>query len=958
MERSDNIVLKKQVEKVCHAMAWTIFALGLCALLGWQFNIEILTRPIPNTVAMNPATAVCFMLCALAILFKQYGRGKLSMVAALLALLLGTIKLGALLFSTETFVDTLLFSQKLEGEIEGVVRNRMAPNTAFGFMLASGAILINRSSGSLYARLSQYAEYMTIALFFVSLISLLGYVNQIREFYGVMSFIPMAAHTAFGFMLLSLTILCTHPKGRYMSVLIGPLEGSRSIRFMLPLALLGPVVLGALRISGQRLDFFSQELGVTMAIVAEFTVFSILIWKVGRAINRNELQKLEDAEKLQLLNADLEEQVKNRTVALERQTIVLEHKLKELTDYKYAMDQGAIIAITDEKGIIRHANSNFCSISGYTKDELLGQSHQMVNSGYHPKEFFQAMWRTIASGKVWHGLIRNKRKDGTFYWVDTTIVPFLDAAGKPFRYMAIRSDQTAEKEISEQMEESEKHFRALVENGADGVIILSAEGQISYASHSIHRMLGYLPEEVVNENIAHLLHPDDTEGVQITFAKVLASPGVPIKGYTSRVRHKNGSWRWLAATLTNLIHDPAVIGIVDNFHDVTEQKEAEDRVAASEKRFRHTLDNMMEGVQIIDSEFRYAYANDALLQHGRYKREELLGHTMMECYPGIEKTEVFKVIESCMKAEQGTNHHLENEFNYPDGSSAWFELSIQRVPEGVFMLSIDITDRKRAENEVRELNASLEKKVEKRTAQLEASNRELESFSYSVSHDLRAPLRAINGFSEMMLQQYDKQIDSNGKRLLGVIRTNALTMGRLIDDLLEFSRTGRKELRSTPVDMETVVKGLVTDLQADVDTVRYQIDQSPLPSAHCDPQLIRNVWSNLLSNAIKYSAKEEQPMIKIWGEQQGDELIYHVQDNGAGFNMEYASKLFGVFQRLHSATEFEGTGVGLAIVNRIIQKHGGRIWAEGEVDKGATFHFSLPHKPSTIQNNNHEKENS
>lgn len=240
----------------------------------------------------------------------------------------------------------------------------------------------------------------------------------------------------------------------------------------------------------------------------------------------------------------------------------------------------------------------------------------------------------------------------------------------------------------------------------------------------------------------------------------------------------------------------------------------------------------------------------------------------------------------------------------------------------------------------RELNRNQEE-LQELNAKLEAANQELESFSYSVSHDLRAPLRAIDGYSRVLEEEHGASLDDEGRRLLGVIREGSEKMDTLIEDLLAFSRLGRKPITAADTDMNVLVRGVLDGLRTTVGNVNHCVIES-LPSAWCDPALLRQVWVNLLSNAFKFAGKREPPMIRVAARSDGVENVYSVSDNGAGFNMRYYEKLFGVFQRLHRNEEFPGTGVGLAIVQRIIVRHGGRVWAEGKVNEGATFYFSLP----------------
>lgn len=249
----------------------------------------------------------------------------------------------------------------------------------------------------------------------------------------------------------------------------------------------------------------------------------------------------------------------------------------------------------------------------------------------------------------------------------------------------------------------------------------------------------------------------------------------------------------------------------------------------------------------------------------------------------------------------------------------------------------DITRQKKADFEIKQLNLNLERNV----AQLQLTNKELESFSYSVSHDLRAPLRSINGYAQMIQDDHAHSFNDEAKRMFNVIRKNATKMGTLIDDLLAFSRMGRKEITRVPVDFNKMVGPIIADLKQN-GPANTTIKVHPLPNTHGDPALLSQVYINLISNAIKYSAKKEVPVIELGAEERDDEFVYFVKDNGAGFDMQYAHKLFGVFQRLHGSDEFEGTGVGLAIVQRIIVKHGGKVWAEARLDDGATFYFSLP----------------
>jgi light-regulated signal transduction histidine kinase (bacteriophytochrome) len=246
--------------------------------------------------------------------------------------------------------------------------------------------------------------------------------------------------------------------------------------------------------------------------------------------------------------------------------------------------------------------------------------------------------------------------------------------------------------------------------------------------------------------------------------------------------------------------------------------------------------------------------------------------------------------------------------------------------------------------ELEVLNTELEHRVCERTRELAAANSELEAFSYSVSHDLRTPLRAISGFSQILLKDYALQLEPTAQRYLQLVCENAQRMGALIDDLLHFSHLGRKAISVAQIDMTSLVQEVINQLRAESDAKPAQFVLQPMPPAHGDRSLLLQVWTNLLSNALKFASRNEHPVIEAGAYNENPGKVYYVKDNGVGFDMRYYEKLFGVFQRLHKVEQFPGTGVGLAIVQRIVMRHGGRVWAEGKVNQGATFYFKLPER--------------
>jgi PAS domain S-box-containing protein len=336
--------------------------------------------------------------------------------------------------------------------------------------------------------------------------------------------------------------------------------------------------------------------------------------------------------------------------------------------------------------------------------------------------------------------------------------------------------------------------------------------------------------------------------------------------------------------------------------------------------------------------------NEGYCQISGYRRDELIGKTTREMNIWKYLDDREKIIAK-LKAD-GFCDNIETTFICKDGSEIIGLISakvitLHEVPH-IISITRDITQIRKNEEEIKELNQTLEKRVDERTKQLLLANKELESFSYSISHDLRTPLRAINGFAQILSEDYGDKLDDQAKRYCSVIGENAVKMGLLIDDLLTFSRFGRSEMNQARINMRGILDGVISEVQEASNPGRTNIDIHNILDAKGDSSMIKQVWFNLVSNAIKFSSKKEQIEIIIASRQEGGKIIYSVTDNGAGFDPEFSAKLFKVFQRLHSTEEFEGTGVGLAIVQRIIHRHGGEVWAEGEIDKGAAFYFSLP----------------
>ncbi len=355
----------------------------------------------------------------------------------------------------------------------------------------------------------------------------------------------------------------------------------------------------------------------------------------------------------------------------------------------------------------------------------------------------------------------------------------------------------------------------------------------------------------------------------------------------------------------------------------------------------------MEGIHIIGFDWRYIFVNNSAAEQSKYSSEELLGYTMMEKYPGIENTKVFKILQHCMIDR--VSHRMENEFTFPDGSIGWFDLSIQPVPEGLFLVLTDITKRKQAEEEIMNVNQALNTKVE----ELAASNEELERFAYVASHDLQEPLRMVSSFLGLLKLKYNEVLDEKGRSYIHFAVDGAERMKILILDLLSFSRLNAKTQVMQKVDCDEVLLEVHQNLLSTITENGCSVTIAHLPSVIGNRSQLVQLFQNLISNAIKYKSADKQPTVEVSVEEKDTEWQFCVKDNGMGIDPKYFEKIFIIFQRLQNKENYSGTGIGLAIAKKIVEKHGGKIWVESKLNEGSAFYFTIS-KKNKIQNENHK----
>ncbi|WP_166647100.1 sensor histidine kinase [Prosthecobacter fusiformis] len=596
---------------------------------------------------MNPVTALLFILAGTGLWLKSGGRTSEAKLLAGGVLAVGLVRLVGYVMDIDVGIDQWLFPTKLEND-QPSFPNRMSPNAALNFVLFGCGLLLMDGTSAVRRRT---AEFFALLVGFISLLALLGYAYQVNWLYGVTYFIPMALHTAALFHLIAFGMLCLCPSEGKIAFILGDSPGGALVRHLFPVVVPGLVLLGWLRLEGERNGYFAADMGTTLYTIVALCMVSALIWWSALSLHRTDKAR--------------------------------QHVEAEL------------------------------------------------------KRFF-----TLS---------------------------------------------------------------------LDALCIIGRDGYFKRVNPVFMQALGYTEDEILTRPVMDFIHPDDREKTEHELARVAA--GVSVEHFENRYRCKDGTWRWL-----------------------------------------------------------------------------------------------------------------------------WWKGQFLETEKLIYGTGRDVTELKKTQEEIRELNSTLQE----RATQLDASNQELEAFSYSVSHDLRAPLRGISGFTQALEEHAGKSLDETGRSYLARVRRAAERMGFLIDDLLKLSRLTRAEMKLETVDLSPMAESILTQLSQNEPQRQVQWKVTPGILVNADAALMRVLLENLLENAWKFTSKNPAALIEVGIlETDGSAMGGYVRDNGVGFDMRYASKLFGAFQRLHSMIEFPGTGIGLATVQRVVRRHGGRVWADAELNVGSTFYFEV-----------------
>lgn len=595
---------------------------------------------------------------------------------------------------------------------------------------------------------------------------------------------------------------------------------------------------------------------------------------------------------------------------------------------------------TLREGRLIDVNDAFLGEFGGSREELIGRTAKELGIWVSSEAHAETVRMLYERGSVRDVEAEFRMKDGSKR-ICSCSGEVIKLDGQPCALFQ-SSDITERKKMEEALRDSEEMFRTLTETITMAIYIYRANRYL-YVNSAAEKISGYTRDEFMRMDSLALVYDEDRDRIIDYMQKRQRGEAAPTR-YETRFLDKTSAVRWLDVTVAQIDYKGEPAYLVTAI-DITERKQAEANLRESEERFSKAFQASPLAMSIsATTDGCIIAANESFLRLHDFSRQDVLGHTAEDIQLWIDPEERERFIRRVI--ERGEVRDLEAAVRRRNGEELVMLLSGVLIELGgepcVLFTGSDITERKRAEEEIRRLNEELEHRVTERTAQLQTVNRELEAFSYSVSHDLRAPLRSINGFSLALMEDCADHLDETGKDYLARVRAASQRMGRLIDDLLNLSRITRSDMYREKVDLSALARSVVLEIQSADQARDVEFRIAPEMMAEADPRLLHIALENLLGNSWKFTEKTPRASIEFGCVRDRGETAFFVRDNGAGFDMAYSDKLFGAFQRLHAMTEFKGTGIGLATVQRIINRHGGRIWAESRVGEGATFYFTLP----------------
>jgi len=902
---------------MAQACGGAVVGLSFLVLLGWALGIDWLKSLSPSWVSMKPNTAFCLVALGFSLLCSAARRDERNRPATLelgrlftagFAIVIAGLSLLEYLAGEDFGIDQILFRDDTAA-IRTVAPGRMAINTALSVIFLGLAYCLHGPGG----KRSLLSRLICAAILFLSAIVLLSYLYDVHPERGLGSGTPMAFLTAVCFFSLSVGLPLLEPERGLLGLLRSHGSGGEVARRLIPATVLVPVLIAALKLLGDRMGVYEPSFGVIIVAVTYMILLTGLTNRTGRSLERSD-RELEAAEEAARTKGEL---------------LNLTGEIAKVGGWEFDATTGEG-TWTDEVARIHGLDPAIAMNRSFAVGFYEGESRSRIEN---------AIGAAIAEARPYDLDLDLHTSNGEIKRVRMIGIPILEE-GRVVRLHGIFQDVSEMRRAQEELRLSEERFsRAFAANPMGQSISSLAEGRIIAVNEAYCRILGYSRDELIGATSIELGLYADTSfraGLVSKLAK-----GRSIRDVQIDARVKSGKVKTILLSMT-----PISLGgeacLIATVVDISRRLRAEKALRESEERYHGLFENMVEGFAYCRIEYELDKPADFtyLAVNASFSRltglSVVVGRRASEVVPGIRARDpgFFELVATVTAARVPDRFELEI-----SSLGLWFSVSVYFPAPGFFVAVFDvINERKEAEAKILGLNVELEERVRRRTSQLEEANAELEAFSYSVSHDLRSPLRGIDGWSAALEEDYGPSLDQAALGYLRRVRGEAQRMGTLIDSLLQLARVSRAEMNREDLDLSELAGATAARLEEAYPDRIFEFSVQPGLRAHGDRKLIEIALGNLLDNACKYTAKQDVAMIEFG---RSSDSSFFVRDNGAGFDMAYASKLFVPFQRMHKTSEFPGTGIGLATVQRIVAKHGGKIWADAAPDAGAVFYFTL-----------------
>jgi PAS domain S-box-containing protein len=984
------------------AGCWAAVMGGL-VLMGWALDLATLKSVSPGLPQMVPNAALGFVMAGLSLWLlssEPVGpvRRRIAQAAALIVTLIGAVTVGESVFGWQPGIDQLLFRENLQA-LATPVAGRLSILTAVCFLLYGLSLLVVELD---LRRVDRWlVDLLVVVPIEITLLALIGYACNVPSFYGWRSLLPnttMALHTAVTLAVLGLGLLCLRPDRGLMQTIVSATAGGVVARRLLLAPVVIPLLTGLALNACRRAGFYNAEFAGWLLSFLNIFIFTLVIWWIAVLLQRTDGVRERAEQSLREAKVELEARVQERTLELVQSNERLgtsEARLAGIVNS--AMD--AIISVDNGQKIVLFNAAAERMFRCPATDAVGQQLDRFIPQRFreHHRQHVEGFAKTGVTSRSMRslGALSGLRADGEEFPIEASISQ-VEVAGQKL-FTVILRDITDRKQAEEALKASETRLRQIIDLVPVYIFAKDRDGRFLLANRKIAEAFGKTPAEVEGRTQLELVSVEaeaqaylkadreviDSRQPKFVPQETFTSPaGVVHVLQTSKIPFVVPETRELAVLgvsvdITDLKRIEAEVrrlneGLEERIRERTAQLEGANLELRQSRAELNSLFESLPGLYLVlTPDFRIVAASDAYLKATMTTREGIVGRGLFEMFPdnpddpaatGVAnlRASLDRVRRTAAPDTMAIQRYdvprpgggFEERYWSPINSPVLgAEHEIKYIIHRVEDVTAFVRQKAKPRGDSDELLIRMEQmeaeifqssqRVQEANRQLETANKELESFSYSVSHDLRAPLRAIDGFSQALVEDYGPHLPDEGRRYLNIIRDGAQRMGMLIDDLLSFSRLSRVPVTRRPVDTARIVREVVEDLASQRQGRNIDLQIGELPVCDGDPALLKQVWVNLLSNAFKYSRRRDPAVVEVGCRRGAGEDVYFVRDNGAGFDMRYADKLFGVFQRLHLAEEYEGTGVGLAIVQRVIHRHGGKVWAESAVNQGATFYFTL-----------------